>query len=129
MNVKVLRVGNMVQTNGVPVTVQAIAPDTLIYTDPKDTYADVVRTDKGDCYDNEIRGIPLDEEWLTKLGLTFDSVCHYIDDFLIGAFKDRYAWLRSGTINRKVVEIQYVHQLQNLYHALTGEELTMKELV
>lgn len=28
---------------------------------------------------------------------------------------------------RKIREIKYVHQLQNLYHALTGKELEMKQ--
>jgi hypothetical protein len=67
--------------------------------------------------------IPLTEEWLLKFG-----------------FEKQTAWYRFGkhainpTIanlyefkNIPIKEIEYVHQLQNLYFALTGEELTLQK--
>jgi hypothetical protein len=67
--------------------------------------------------------IPLAEEWLLRLGFTLDheqqSFCHrtfVLNDFeLIEEMDGRY------TYNN--IEIKYVHKLQNLYFALTGEEL------
>jgi hypothetical protein len=73
--------------------------------------------------------IPITEEWLLKLGFhEADRTGKYVD-FSIGKHlylrlpickhleKDYWYALRGD------VKIQYVHQLQNLYHALTGEEL------
>ncbi len=78
------------------------------------------------------RGIELTEEWLEKLG--FDSD---VDDYLgtervfkIGLIAiydhgdDVYSLYRY---NDSRVRISYVHQLQNLYHSLTGQELKIKE--
>jgi len=67
--------------------------------------------------------IPLTEEWFNKFGI------FKINDisFLMGCYEIIYSkgwehWnviLKHGTI----AKIKHVHQLQNLYFALTGEEL------
>lgn len=74
---------------------------------------------------SDVSPIFLDERWLLKLG------------FVSNAYQDRYElknvhiecnktngflelyYLKTG------IDIKYVHQLQNLYFALTGEELTI----
>jgi len=76
--------------------------------------------------------IPLTEEWLLKLGfekteaLNFDNTTAYeIPSWGRVALKDgelqsdQYYFLDGLT-----QPIKYVHQLQNLYHALTGNELS-----
>ena len=77
--------------------------------------------------------IPLTEEWLEKFGFTeamYDYTVHTGEFYnnKIGLLKivggDKYQ-LSIGSKNLMVV-IEYVHQLQNLYFALTGEELTLK---
>lgn len=74
--------------------------------------------------------IELTEEWLLRFGfvannynyefelhpLTLD--CEYTD-------KGEWITLYENTVLQS--EIKYVHQLQNLYFALTGEELTLSE--
>ena len=63
--------------------------------------------------------IPLTEEWLERfnwnppkdIGVSF-SLTTYEIHFVAGNYYKK---------------IEYVHQLQNLYFALTGEELTIKE--
>lgn len=73
--------------------------------------------------------IPLTEQWFLKFGfyknidtLLFEKSGFQIDlsvlkcHFYLPSFGDWYK------------EIEYVHQLQNLYFALTGEELTQKQL-
>ena len=79
--------------------------------------------------------IPLTEEWLLKFGFKFyEPLSHYrivIDDVWYYVNKDFY----FSFCNLKADESQhmpykklkYVHQLQNLYFALTGEELTISE--
>jgi hypothetical protein len=65
--------------------------------------------------------ILLTEEWLLKFGIEKMHDGNYWNKKLC-IRKDRnefYALYEQGRIY-----IQYVHQLQNLYFALTGEELT-----
>jgi hypothetical protein len=90
----------------------------------------------------EIDPIPLTEDWLVKFG--FDKSIGFImfigEKFKGSSFEvshndlDRwYAFFRNfnkGEADDFVLlrnNLQYVHQLQNLYHALTGEELELKE--
>lgn len=70
-------------------------------------------------------GIPITEEWLLKLG--FEK-----GDKVYGHDKSRHhIVINEGFVYRvpgvSLRRIQYVHQLQNLYFALAGEELTIKE--
>jgi hypothetical protein len=83
--------------------------------------------------DKEISGIPLTEEWLLKFGFTRG----FRDEFEIKnkdsyfqslrKSNDGYVHCWSGNFDDiESSEIQHVHQLQNLYFALTGEELIVK---
>jgi hypothetical protein len=73
---------------------------------------------------NYFQPIPLTEEWLNK----FDFITTY------GTWKFRgieyYSIESNGSLyfddQYTATDIKYVHQLQNLYFALTGEELTIK---
>jgi hypothetical protein len=81
----------------------------------------------GFCLDNKL--IRLHEEEVhysyrnNKLELTFTVV--YVKD-LTGADITRIRIRIDGDILFVPKAIVFVHQLQNLYHALTGEELTIK---
>lgn len=84
---------------------------------------------------NYIKPIPLTEEWLLKFGfIKFDSEKIYAEWFLDfdGDLKykimqdKRYDNTFIMTNEYKPIKLQYIHQLQNLYFALTGEELTTK---
>ena len=77
--------------------------------------------------------IPLTEEWLVKFGFEEDS-CNYYKiienqeavlyiDKLDTTFAYGYPYECSGGD----LKLKHVHQLQNLYFALTNEELTIKE--
>src|SRR5690606_23732350 len=69
--------------------------------------------------------IPLTEQWLIDLGLKRMPESEYtLDSYDLAGFK---LWMNKGKFlfNDKI-NIDYVHQLQNLYFALTGEELTIK---
>lgn len=54
---------------------------------------------------NEANGIKLNDEWLVKLGFELQGLSKFWKDFIISQ--------------------QYVHQLQNLYFAVTGTELVL----
>lgn len=94
----------------------------------------------------EISGIPLTPEWMEKLGFVAEEMRSIKVHFTYGgeslttnqpalkyyipgkqAFELRQsegAW-REQLYGRIVL---HVHQLMNLFHALTGEELTVKEM-
>lgn len=85
---------------------------------------------------NEIEPIPLTEEWLLNFGFNVDDSLldppntpngnfwiDYIKDNVVISmpfFEFNYNETEAN------IEIKYVHQLQNLYFALTNEELTIK---
>lgn len=84
---------------------------------------------------DEIAGIPLTEEWLVKFGFEIKggyaikkikNVLHgdYIYSFVLDFSEGDYTFSDSSNLPR--APVQYIHQLQNLYFALTGEELTIK---
>jgi hypothetical protein len=84
--------------------------------------------------------IPLTEEWLLKFGfkegnLTYSEAYSLsvrdTDFYLRPCYRGGYYW--GFNLENKpdceivdCLNIEYVHQLQNLYFALTGNELTLK---
>ena len=87
--------------------------------------------------------IPLTEEWLLKLGFEEDfssDVYHHYHKEGFDMLKDYggqgiaipktteegYVHMYCGYYDNEI-DLDYVHQLQNLYFALTGEELTITE--
>jgi len=78
--------------------------------------------------------IPLTEEWLLKFGFENNS----FDNFCYLHFNPRMAirFLNFNSAECEIIQddkyisfkwkhIEYVHQLQNLYFALTGKDLSM----
>ena len=71
---------------------------------------------------DQYQAIPLTEEWLVRFGFDYldlrfwsSKLCIHLKD------NEFYVLYEQGRLF-----IQYVHQLQNLYFALTGEELEIK---
>ena len=83
----------------------------------------------------EIKPIPLTEDWLLKFGFNGSK-----EEFMFGNnnthrltfVNDISGWQHrivslSGNTAIYDATIKHVHQMQNLYFALTGEELTIKQ--
>lgn len=73
--------------------------------------------------EDEYKPIPLTEEWLLKFGF----VCHpwgWVNE-QIGIRLTLHSFIYKND-NGANIKIKHVHQLQNLFFALTGEELTLK---
>lgn len=75
----------------------------------------------GLLYVSEAEPIPLTEEWLLKFDWNGYKPLHFNSNFEI----DKEGRLYCNS-DYKGVNVKYVHQLQNLYFALTGKELTTK---
>lgn len=77
------------------------------------------------------KGIPLTEEWLIRAGFVVDGTMYF--KLVIDEYSNLFFDLKHKTIAIGVeyecggtdIEFKYVHQLQNLYFALTGKELTI----
>lgn len=70
---------------------------------------------------DKIHPIPLTEEWLLRFGFEKKSSDVFeLYEYAIERNYDSVDFIFEGKIIRV---IKYVHQLQNLYFALTGEEL------
>jgi hypothetical protein len=74
----------------------------------------------------DIEPIPLNEEWLIKLGFENNGQQLFdLNDFTI-KFKKAQNLCVVYYRNVWIVDLKYVHRLQNLYFALLGTELTRK---
>ena len=99
-----------------------------------------------DCFNTQMnpkdkfQPIPLTEEWLLKLGFNKDYKNGWIGidvesesgmtiDFVLaeplnmGEWQKYYAFVYDSY---RFTKLEYVHELQNLYFALTNEELTIQ---
>jgi len=84
-------------------------------------------------FPDRYKPIPLTEEWLLKFGVNdFGKAATDINfvSYHKGNNKFYYAiayyYGEDGYVYTNDIEIKYVHQLQNLYFALTGTELELK---
>ncbi len=95
-----------------------------------------VHVGKGKCYIySEFEPIPLTEEWLLKFGfeityssnfrLKLDHKTHNEIGFDFSHVADNS--MEGFRFYGHYIKIQYIHQLQNLYFALTNKELTLKQ--
>lgn len=84
-------------------------------------------------YPDQISPIPITKEWLEKLGFVCysDGYCHLPSKGI--SFNDYKSNMINLCVGKYCQEgedlphIKHVHQLQNLYLSLTGEELTIYE--
>jgi hypothetical protein len=121
MDAKELRIGNWLYSNLTMQQFQVISEDIHeIFIDPRTT-----------------EPVPLTEEWLVKFGFEYDEKFGgvivknrlYNDTICIQLSPKTGRVIKCKiylSLSTKFDKVQYVHQLQNLYYALTGEELTLK---
>ncbi len=130
MNVTELRIGNLVESSYMMKEFE----ETIVSSNHLSFLEDGVH------HFVRLKPIPLTEEWLEKFG--FDNILNTKNyQITIGkGLTFSIAWNGTFCITSIYVvsgpetfimpaNIKYVHQLQNLYHSLTGEELKVKELV
>lgn len=78
---------------------------------------------------DEIEPIPLTEEWLLKFGFKKQHDLHYKRDIILRFVGCELCFNRGDIDDIDNIDfitwLNYVHQLQNLYFCLTGDELTV----
>ena len=80
-----------------------------------------------DCFftQDHVKPIPLKEEWLLKFGFVWKNHGLRKDYFCIREYGGGYAFFLSNESFNFKIELNNVHQLQNIYFALTNNELTL----
>jgi hypothetical protein len=119
MNAKELRIGNLVYHNDKIIEIKSLHPQDDDVNDEIPFHA--------------IYGINLTEEWLEKLGFELKGFYRLkVTSFLELCWKPHDKTLNMQTENNGFTEdskVKYVHELQNLYFALTGKELVVFDAV
>lgn len=116
-----IRLGNLFAVNGFPMSVEAIFKDTVYLN---------FEGNEGDVWEENIKDlvlIPLTEEILIKAGFEKESFSFYLyKDFIIRKIRESDKQWRVILRHKDLNDIEYLHQLQNLYFALTGEEIKIE---
>lgn len=129
MEVKELRIGNLIQLYRKPEDQEKTAHIVFdVYRDNENYYVGLedgfyVNIDKG------IEPIPITEKWLDRLGFEYGDICDLgvrSNGQITYSFGTAYMCDMFETGCGFKAKCEYVHQLQNLYFALTGEELEIK---
>ena len=123
VNNKDLRIGNYINYEQTTHRIIELSEDTCT--------SEWNKAERPDPYTHpysEITGIPLTEKWLLKLGMINNSNEWSIKSkeitFILENFNNKYYYTGGeGVILSE--PINYVHQLQNLCKAITGEELSI----
>ena len=81
----------------------------------------------------DVSGIPLTEEWLIKLGFELEVINDGDRPLYVLGGAVEYFYIDFDTLQPMdagypiaKVKIEYVHQLQNLFYCIVGQELTIK---
>lgn len=135
MKANELRIGNLVEACGVICKLHSLTEDAFYCRPLKKS--DVKKISSVAIYD--FKPIQLTEEWLIKFGfkkeVLSDGSAYY---YTLDLNDDKYCDLsisngdKNGCIEitlfpyEEWFRYKHVHQLQNLYFALTGKELTIK---
>ncbi len=132
MDVKELRIGNWVElvvedgdemVDSFEPIAQIQSIDYDVFTPTEKVYF-ISSSNEDVAYMGMAKPIPLTEEWLVKLGFV-----KLINDlFEIGLYhynakEQRFYYSKDQDNEIDYAVVEHVHQLQNLYFALTGEEL------
>jgi len=120
LDLQQFRIGNLIQSDGEVFAIDSVSrnPDNSVvisagalHVYPAGLELDLV--------------IPLTPEWLERAGFKITQVYEQVNEWFLKPLSiqtdyDIYMVTRIGVDD---LELKYVHQLQNLYFALTGQEL------
>ena len=128
MDARELRIGNLVlDPEGLVSKILSIS------TESNSTDGKYYLENDYNGHPEDLRSIPLTEEWLLKLGFiqneskSLTLLCRE-NEFIIDPDVEKIEIVVVCQDNEDFVQFNcsFVHQLQNLYFALTGEELTIR---
>ena len=119
-----LRVGNYIQNDSGIKCLASIHCDNTIRTFNEE------KSDTIGCFFlSHFEPIPLTKEWIDACGFKYNSYRHFFEHksnriIEYDSYKKKFIFYLVE-YGDWFMPIEYVHELQNLYFALTGEELTI----
>ena len=120
MKAKELRIGNLIFKNN-----DIYEISSLFFVDLHDG---LIRESYNNNYD--IKPIPITEEWLLKFGFIKDMAWTYSIELINNNRLVYYLGEKGWSIGHKnysdFTNLIYIHEVQNLYFAITGTELKLK---
>jgi hypothetical protein len=129
MDVEELRIGNLVNHEQTTHVIKSIGGDRVSSVWIRGTYNDIYNSSI-----KHIKPIEITEEWLVRFGFEKETIrVAKIKTYRLNGLS---VWFNSDKIISVYIgeqrvddgcKIKYVHSLQNLYYALTGEELTLTQ--
>jgi hypothetical protein len=132
INPNELRIGNLIKYTGKPYPAYLLNNGIV---EVKEVLNDGVNRSQGDStlYESEnLEGIPLTDEWLERCGAVKNRIPLKNGRWHIEYVGEGGLIMRDDLDESEIeilADVNYVHQLQNLYFSLTGEELSIKETV
>lgn len=118
MQASELRVGNLIEFNN------RITPKSIVTVNPR--FFRSMMSDEDIEITPYYSGIPLTEKWLIKFGFNGIEWKFRKDFFFRINMRGQQFYMDIDEDIANWVLLKYVHQLQNIYFALTGEELLLK---
>lgn len=130
-----LRIGNILLHEKEMIAVAVIARDNILLEYLNGNCTVIADRNSGFLNHDDVKPVPLTPERLKKfqfehMEFPLDNEVGYArksDRYFVGFTYANGDWLLHSPFFNK--SIKFVHELQNLYFALTGEELTIKERV
>jgi hypothetical protein len=126
MNAKELRIGNLIYVDGNLRHVCGTSYKNIQhnYHPQNSVYSE--------NYENECNPIPITEEWLSKFEIyNLNTLNFKMGDLFYDLENKELGICGIESCTSEMIfyaKCEYVHQLQNLYFALTEQELTIKDL-
>jgi len=121
MKIQDIRINSIYKSSGIPVRV-------LSWHNEKKVNVELLIDESNETttvYYQELEGVKFNEEWQTKLGIfRKDGVSDEAYDFMMRGQVKLTLRSKDSQVEIKFPEHpKYVHQLQNIYWAATGNEL------
>jgi|SRR6476661_3041456 len=123
-----LRIGNYIQYIPIKNPVKVIAVDSR--------YNSIVHDNSIALIDGQYEPVPYNEKWCLKFGLKennqsshFQKRYNLPDDRFVIYLEEEYGEHKVVFEGNDLTFFRYVHEIQNLCFAVTGDELTEKNLM
>ena len=92
------------------------------YIEVESVTNDTINMEFRPYYIGDLQPIPLTEDWLLKFGFVYIYGEWHKEGFNF-CINDKIVYTSNEFNYTEVCKLESVHQLQNLYYSLTGEEL------
>lgn len=118
-----LRIGNLIEKDNVIYKFLSLEQNHASTSAYRLYWVETLDGKLGKYYSTHFNPIPLTPEILEKLGFEFDTITFSKSYFLLAEGDNGFDVWIGGLSKVKLNPIKYVHELQNLFYAITKEEL------